>query len=317
MRALGACCAAAALTVASLTQAAPPRSLPNGWALHKRDAVSSDSTVGCGVAKAVLRRWADRFEVFDGSSFSKLPELPGKRSGTAYGVHVAMTPSGSDIYADAGGRVAHWDGDDWSLLSMPGWRGPVNSIAVLKSGQLVVVGRGRVGLRQGSKIVSYDAGTWRDLSAVTGTSLADLWIAGQGGTVMRHQQTGWSRLNTGFDRWVRGLHVGSPSAIWAWGSRDPWGNATYVMRLHGGSWSPASDGLSDKVAGMAGPADRPWAATDSVIARFDGTRWVAELRGSDLGPDYQRFGGLCTTAQYLFAASKGRASGVVVRKLGR
>ena len=313
MRALGVCCALVVLTLASLTHAASPRSLPNGWVLHKRDALGSKATVGCGVEKAVLRGWADRLEVFDGSRFTKLPELPGKLGGTAYGDHVVMTPTGSDIYVDAGGGVAHWDGDDWSLLAMPGWRGPVSGMTVLTAGQLVVVGRGRVGLRQGNKIVSYDAGTWRDLSAVTGTSLTDLWTAGQGGTVMRHQQGGWSRLNTSFNRWVRGLHVGSPTTIWAWGSRDPWGNDTYVRRLHGGRWIPPGEGLSDMVSAMAGPADRPWAASESVIARFDGTRWVADLRGSDLGPDYQRFNGLCATARHLISVSKGRGRGLVVR----
>jgi len=315
--ALAICAALAVLTAATQAEAKRPRPLTNGWTLHPLNLVSTRSSVACGLDKAALLSWGGKIAVFDGSRIAELPAMTGHNQGGTYGDGLAISRSGEDIYAEASGRIAHWDGSDWSFITMPGWHGPVGGMAVLASGELVVVGRGRVGLRQGDEIVSYDAGTWRDLSAVTGTSLTDLWTAGQGGTVMHRQPGGWSRLATGFDRWVRGIHVGSPTAVWAWGSQDPWGNATYVMRLHGGRWAAASDGLpgDGMVTGMAGPADRPWAAVGEVIARFDGTRWVTELQGSDLGPDYQSFRGLCATGRCLFAGSSGRAPGAVVRKL--
>ena len=85
---------------------------------------------------------------------------------------------------------------------------------MLGSGELVVVGHGRVGLRSGASIASYDAGTWRELVAVAGTSLDDLWTAGQGGTVMRHDARAWSRMATGTDQWLRGLY-----ACWRFGGK--------------------------------------------------------------------------------------------------
>jgi hypothetical protein len=300
---------------AGLPQAAgEPRAIDATWTLFPSRMQATRVSVACGEELAAARNWHGDVRTFDGTDWSSLPSLPGEREGKTYGDAIAVSPSGKEICVEASGRVACWSGEDWKVLELPGWNGPIGGLALLGTGELLVTGRGRLGLRVGDAIVSHDAGTWRELGAVAGGSLDDLWTVGQGGTVMRRAGSAWTRMATGASGWLTGLQVESSSEAWAWGGPLVHGAAPLVLRWHGGAWRPAQDGLREAIHGLAGPADRPWASSDSSVARFDGTRWVEELAASSLAGDYQRLGGLCTTRRLVVVVNEGPESGAVVRK---
>ncbi|MBI4700200.1 MAG: hypothetical protein HY744_03365 [Deltaproteobacteria bacterium] len=314
MRPATVACAAAVLLGHAAAYGEAARPLAHGWSLYPLDGMISINGVACGGEQAALRTWHGDVAVFDGRSWTKLPRIPGHEQGRTYGTAIAMAPAGAEILIEVSGRIARWDGGDWSTIELPGWRGPIGAFAVLASGDLVVAGQGRIGLRSGSSVASYDAGTWRELSAVAGAAPGDLWTAGQGGTVMRHDARGWSRMATGTTAWVRGLFVTSPAAAWAWGGgAGPAG--PLVLRWDGRVWAAAAHGLGAQIQGMAGDGARPWAVGDDFIARFDGAQWLVEVAASDIGSGYQAFRGICASSRFLFAGSAGHDGGALVRTL--
>lgn len=307
--------ALALLLVASGAAAEQPRQLKNGWTLYPSRGSSARNAVACGATQAVLRSWHGDVALFDGSKWTDLPPMPGCNQGRCYGDGVALSSDGSEVYVEASGRIARWDGRAWSLLTLPAWRGPMGAMTVLGTGQLVVAGQGRIGLGVGATVQSHDAGCWRDLSAIAGSSLLDLWTAGQGGTVMRRDARGWSRMATGVKGWLRGLLVTSPTAAWAWGEAAPGDPAPLVLHYDGKHWSAAAAGLSKKIQAMAGPDGSPWAVSESTISRYQNARWVAELEARELGPDYQSFDGICATERFVFVGNRDRDGGALVRPL--
>jgi hypothetical protein len=304
------------LTWSVAAAAQPPSDLPAGWKLHSKIGVGTGSNaLSCASSHAAVRSWSGDVALFDGKKWQALPKLPLADEGQAYGTSVAVT-SGGHVYAEASSRIGYFDGSAWSLLELPGWKGPIRAITVLDSGDVVVVGRGRVGLRTGATITSYDAGTWRDLAAVQGPSLADLWTVGQGGTVMKRAGNGWSRMATGTEAFLTGLHRCGPTCAWTWSGDAGRGygrSPKAVFRWDGKSWSVASTGISEPLLGIAGGPKEPRAATSDHILRWTGSAWVEELKASDLGQRYHRFVGICATQSFLIAGDS--RDGAIVRKL--
>lgn len=290
----------AALALTSVAWAQQPEPLTRGWSIMRKvDQMPDPNAVACSRSHAFARSWHGDVAVFDGRSWTKLPRLPGWNEGKTYGKTIAATPSGQ-VYVAASGGVARWNGQAWSRLEMPGWTGDIGAMTVLGTGQLVVVGDGRIGLRSGSVIASHDAGTWRALRAVGGTSFGDLWTAGQGGTVMRYDGRSWARMATGSAAWLRGLVVAGPGTAWAWDDSGPPGQAPAVLRFDGHAWVAAAQGIDDSVRGMAGDARHPWAIGESSIWRFDESSWVKQLGPPELGAGHHGFVGICSTETFVF-----------------
>ena len=292
----------APLFAASPGVAAEP--LAAGWSLHRdvgKPGGFTPNGLACGRGVAALRAWAGEVQTFDGARWAQLPRLPGWNLGKTYGDAIAIGDDGA-IYVEATGAIGRWDGKDWASLPLPGWVGPIAGLAALPSGDLVVVGTARVGVLKGGSIASYAAGTWRELTAVTGTSLTELWTAGQGGTVMHHTSGGWRREATASQAWLAGLALVAPDDLWAWGSG---GSTPAVLRRRGGAWASASTGLKKPLLGLAGGSSGLWAATADELVRFDGSAWVSEVATTTLGPGYHRLVGLCNAGAFLLAADAG------------
>ncbi|MBW2525159.1 MAG: hypothetical protein JRI23_13330 [Deltaproteobacteria bacterium] len=308
---------ASVLGWAAPAAAQPAATLPASWQVHTKIGLPmGPNAVACSSKCAVMRTWSGEVALFDGQRWQVLPRLPGDREGKTYGTSVAVTADGK-VYVEASGRVGYFDGSAWTMLDLPGWQGPLSALAVLDSGDVVVAGRGRIGLKTGTAFVSHDAGTWRDLLAIRGASLADLWTAGQGGTVMQRKGTGWSRMATGSTAFLSGLHRCGPTCAWAWAGTAGRGyrQSKVALRWDGKSWSDASAGLPEAPIGIAHAPDGARAVTSDHLLRWTGSSWTQELEAAALGKGYHRFVGLCATDNLLIAADHRDAA--LVRPRGR
>jgi hypothetical protein len=280
--------------------------LPEGWVLHS-DLVDARS-ISCSEDTAAIRSWFGEVHVFDGRDWTELPEVlrAGGQRG-AYGNHIAVAPSG-ELFLDVNRGLGHWDGKDWTLIEASDWEGPIGGMAVLGSGDLVLVGYGRIGLLEDGKIQSFAAGTWRELNGVGGRSLVDLWTVGQGGTWMHHGAEGWSRQDTETDAWLSGLLRCGEDCAWAWNvRRDDWGGGTATLRRWSGTeWTDQLEGIDGTLVGLAGDGERPWAATEETVYRFDGSTWKPVVQNTDLGEGWHRFVGICATEDAIIVADSAR-----------
>jgi hypothetical protein len=307
------------LTTSLLLMAAPAAaqqgvSLPDGWVLHSRvGPPSGPVAVVCGGRRAFARDWSGGVGYFAGGRWHKLPKMPGYMKGRTYGRAMAVTPDGKTVYMEASGRVGRWSGKGWTMLPLPGWRGPISGMTVLGDGELVVVGEGRVGLRRGDEIKSFDAGTWRSLRAAAGHDLGSLYLAGQGGTILRRDGKGWTRMKTGVRAWFKGLYVGRKGkSVWAWNGGRRYTRETVVLRYDGKAWSRAEQGLQSQPLGMAA-ADGLWAVTQYTVFRREGATWAKKITAKELGKGYHAFVGVCATKKFLYVGDSGGHS--LVRRL--
>lgn len=304
----------ASLWIAS-SAAGQPEPLPGGWKLYKKAGPFMGAVaVACSRDAAFARSWGGDVGYFDGSRWHKLPAMPGNRRGGTYGRTLAVSPDGEELFVEASNKVARWDGERWSMLKLPAWRGPLAAMTVLPSKELLVVGDGRIGRRAGSVIKSHDAGTWRALRAVAGAGPGALYTAGQGGTVMHFDGKRWSRMKTGATAFFLGLHLAGKGHLWAWSGIRRRSAVLAVMRFDGHRWSRAEQGLKSPLLGMAGEGARPWAVGQSFVARREGSSWVTKLTTTQLGPGHHRLVGICATSKFLYV---GTSSGHSLAKLLR
>ena len=192
---------------------------------------------------------------------------------------------------------------------MKGWRGPLGALTVLPSGELLVVGEGRIGLGAKGKITIHDAGTWRSLAAVAGAGLGAIFTAGQGGTVMRYDGKAWTRMKTGVTAWLRGMYLEGKGRLWGWSGSARYARTPIVLlRYDGKAWSRADTGLQSAIKGVARAGSHIWVAGESFLARREGSEWVSRLDTAKLGNDFYGLIGLCATSRFLYAADSGRHS---------
>jgi hypothetical protein len=256
-------------------------------------------SMACTSDRIYIRSWYGDVVYLEGNRWQRLPAVEEGR----YGEVLAVGPGDEVILQGRG--VSHWDGEEWTEIETGDWEGPINAVTMLDSGDVMLVGYGRVGRIEEGKIKSYDAGTWRELKTVVGSSLVDLWTSGQGGTLMHHDGEGWSRMETNTDSWLSGLMLCGEDCIWAWsGQNDYGGSGTTIRHWDGSSWSEYKERIPDFLVGLDGDAERPWAATGGAVYHFDGTTWTVELKTDELGEGWHHFTGICATDD-LIAVSEG------------
>lgn len=298
------------LTASLLLLAAPAAaqqgvSLPDGWVLYKKvGPFMGPVAVACSDKRLFARSWGGGVGYHSGGRWHQLPVMPGNKKGRTYGRAMAVTPDGKTVYMEASGRVGRWSGKGWTMLPLPGWRGPISAMTVLTSGELVVVGEGRVGLRRGDEIKSFDAGTWRSLRAAAGRDLGSLYVAGQGGTILRRDGKTWIRQKTGVRAWFKGLYLAKGGRVWAWNGGRRYTRETVVVRYDGKGWSRAEQGLQSPPLGMAA-ADGLWTVTNEAVFRREGSTWAKKLTAKELGKGYHAFVGVCATKKHLYVGDGG------------
>lgn len=276
------------------------QTLASGWSVTTRLRRLTDvNAVACSDDRGYARGWGGGVAEWSGSGWSELPEIDGFMQGRTYGTAIAASASG--VLVEASGRVAQWDGSRWTLLTRPG-TGPYEDLGGIAAigDEVISVGRGRIDRREGTELHRYDAGTWRDLSAVAGASTSDLWTAGQGGTLLHWDGHAWTRATSGTEVWLGGLLVVSVSDVWAW-SDD---RAATLLHWDGHAWSlvtPPTGG--DEMLGVASRGGRVWVATSAGVFERAGSAWTSVLAPTDFGDDRHAILGVCATRTHLIVGA--------------
>lgn len=123
------------------------------------------------------------------------------------------------------------------------------------------------------------------LSAVWGSSSADVWVAGEGGTLIHWDGAAWSTAASGTETALRALAGTSARDVWAGGLDGT------ILHFDGSSWS-AKQKSGSPWSFAVGPDARPvyallalpkqlWAGGSGSRA-FDGTAWTEPHHGSHL-----------------------------------
>lgn len=295
--------AAAVLLIAAVVRA-EPASLPAGWSQEPAPPFAVQAAA-CSRALVFGRDYAGRVASFDGRRWRELPQVKAEQGGHG----IAVSPAG-DVYLELGSEIGHWDGERWSRIPLADWRGSRNGMVALGSGALLVLGQGRLGRVVEGAVRSRDAGTWRDIFAASGASLSDLWIGGQGGTVLHHTERGWARIPTGVTCDITGLTLLGPTLGFAWCESS----GTNLLRWNGTSFTSVATGLPGTPGHVVALAGVPWAISGRYVARFDGQAWVVELEQRHLSEEYSSFWRPCATESFLYVGSTSNRKQSFVRR---
>ncbi len=294
---------AALAVLADLTPVPPPlpTSLPAGWSLQKLALINGPEGLACTGAAAHVRSWSGDVARWDGTTWTSLPRL----AEAAYGRSLAATPDGH-VFLEAGNNIVEWDGAAWLTHPLASWDGDLDGqFAAPSTTEVYYVGRGRIARRTSSGFATFSGGTWRSLSAVAAVG-PDLWVGGQGGTILQFNGSTWTRHDTKTDRWVRRLVAFSPTDVWALAEGATYNQST-ILHWNGSAWQPRDRGLpaNGPVEGLGGPADNIHAAGDFGLARWAGDTWTLEIDKSALGSGYHALDEVCATDRHILVTDKG------------
>ncbi len=192
-----------------------------------------DDVVGSGVSLTgfgdkLYAIFADAIEIWDGASWTAVPNTE------AWFPYDAWAAGDDDLWlavSDPGGTgVRHWDGSSFIAPTLP------------------------VGAR--------------DLHAIWGRSVDDLYVAGGSG-VIHHDASGWHTIHLGTDMTFESVH-GDAETVYLGGS-----NGT-IYRGENGRWAPFATGFSEAVQALYAPAVGEAFATGYGVYHYEGAGWMAQ-----------------------------------------
>lgn len=263
------------------------------WTVHERVLTNGVQDVACSRDRAFARDWFGSVAMFDGERWTPLPERD--RSHGAYGRSIVASPDGH-VFIEASGAIAEWTGSEWRTHALDRWRGDVDAqIAAPSAREVYYVGEGRIARFDGRAFTTYGAGTWRSLAAVALIG-GDVWVGGQGGTILRHAGSSWTRMDTGTDAAIRRIVEVAPNDTWAF--TDTTSSGSIALHLESGCWARRSDGLEGRITGLGGAAGAVYATTERRIARWNGHAWQVELEATSLS-GHHSFEGVCATDRHV------------------
>lgn len=281
-----------ALLASSGADAARAQPLDGGFERHA-DVVPTSPLVAlaCSNDKAFVRTWSGDLAEWDGARWSTLPRLPDP----VYGRSLAASRSGR-VFTQAGPRILAWDGRTWQAHAVEQGTPEWGAIWAGERG-VFVAAQGRVLSLVDGTFRGYSAGTWRDLRGIWGTA-GELFLAGQGGTVMRHDGRVFARQTTLTDVSLSGIWGSSPSDVWAWGERGE------VHHFDGTRWRPAREGLVGQTKAIGGTAGEVYAVGTFGLAKWAGSGWQTLISGQSIDSAYGLIG-VCATQRHIVIADGG------------
>ena len=156
------------------------------------------------------------------------------------------------------------------------------------------------------------------LKGIYGTSAADIWAVGDGGTAMHYDGQTWSLVPTGTSRFLRGVWAGSASSAWIVGDagtvlkwdgskllpetsgsavnlNSVWGssaanlyaagdNGVIIRSTGSGAWRPDSSGTTVNLSKVTGSGEQNvWAlGANSTILSSSGVSWTKQSVSASL-----------------------------------
>jgi hypothetical protein len=131
-----------------------------------------------------------------------------------------------------------------------------------------------------SQVTSGVSPAGAELSALWGSSEADLWAVGRAsgsppGIILHRQSPGWAIAATGLE----GLN-----AVWGSGATDAWaaGDQGTVLHWTGGAWTAVPSGTTNTISAIwgSGPSDVYFAGSHSLLLHWDGQALSQSLLGN-------------------------------------
>jgi hypothetical protein len=132
----------------------------------------------------------------------------------------------------------------------------------------------------------------------------EIWLGGQGGTVMRRTGTTWSRLDTRTDRWIRRIVPIAANDVWAWGDGATFREST-VLHWNGRTWEPRAQGLTHEIDALGGTPNAVYATGEFGLARWTGSAWTIEIPTTALGAGYHSLDDICATDRQIIVSDRG------------
>ncbi|HVG45090.1 MAG TPA: hypothetical protein VM890_10185 [Longimicrobium sp.] len=182
----------------------------------------------------------------------------------------------ADVWAvgDLGG-VAHYDGADWSSVTVAGVFEALNAVWGASAGDVWAAGGdGRVLHWNGSAWTAATVGTggWFGL---WGSGSSDVFVVGDGGAIQRWNGAAWAPMNSGTSEYLIGVWGSGPGDVYAVGDN---GTVLHYDGNAGGDWTAVST-----PADPSGPVNGVWGSgPDDVyllanagldLVHWDGTAW--------------------------------------------
>lgn len=122
-------------------------------------------------------------------------------------------------------------------------------------------------------------------SAVWGASATDVWLAGEGGTLLHWNGSSWSLAASGTESGLRALSGTSSKDVWAAGLDGTLlhfdGASWSAKQKTGALWSPASGPNERPIYSLLALPKQLWAG-GSGSRSFDGSSWTEPHHGSHL-----------------------------------
>jgi len=149
--------------------------------------------------------------------------------------------SSSDGWAvGTGGKILHWNGATWSVVSSPTGE-TLNSVFMISSTDGWIVGHD-------GTILHWDGTTWNDVSIPPSFTLWDVfmlsnnngWAVGAAGIIIKWDGTSWSPITSPTTSALYSVFMISPTDGWAVGEGE-------IIHWGGSSWSPVDDPLTENV----------------------------------------------------------------------
>lgn len=250
---LGLALGSAAPASAQLTEPFVERTLPVGFGQLQ--------VLACAGDMVYARSWQGDAAVLRDGTWTALDDVPDGDVGANLAVQDGV------LYTTVRGGIARWADGHWTREDAP--IGALYTSQIFAAGgHALAVGTGRVVAWDGSRYAAYDAGTWRDLFAIWGTSETDLWVAGGVGTALHFDGRAMTAHPIATEGTIQRLHGTSTRDVWAI-VRLPDG----VFHWDGAQWTDRSAGLGGQPAGVFATADTAVAVGAFGVVRWAGDHW--------------------------------------------
>lgn len=197
--------------------------------------------------------------------------------------------SPSDVFVIGGNApwwILHFDGSAWEVIPSLDYNFP-KSIWGASPLDVFIVG-GRASESEAGIVHRYNGLEWtrihvvgdRELYDVWGSSTADVFAVGEGGTILHFDGSSWAEMESGTDVDL--------SAVWGTSATDLFavGTGGNIFRYDGNGWTSMASGTTQNLRAVAGTSSTDvYAGGQTALLHFDGQAWtpVAEAEMGRVG----------------------------------